>query len=89
MKLNPVEFDWLESAPQYDHYVEKGQVHSIGFIAQEVRAIIPEVVDLMDNGYYSIDYPKLNAVLLQGIKEQQVFIEELEKLISELEKDLE
>jgi len=47
------------------------------------------VVDLMDNGYYSIDYPKLNAVLLQGIKEQQVFIEELEKLISELEKDLE
>ena len=88
MKLNPVEFDWLELAPHYDNYKELGQLHSIGFIAQEVRAIIPEVVDLQDNGYYSIDYPKLNALLVEGIKEQQVFIEELEKLIQDLENSL-
>jgi hypothetical protein len=88
MKLNPVEFDWLELAPHYDTYKELGQLHSIGFIAQEVRAIIPEVVDLQDNGYYSIDYPKLNALLVEGIKEQQVFIEELEKLIQDLENSL-
>jgi Chaperone of endosialidase/Collagen triple helix repeat (20 copies) len=88
MKLNPVEFDWLELAPHYDTYKELGQLHSIGFIAQEVRAIIPEVVDLKENGYYSIDYPKLNALLVEGIKEQQVFIEELEKLIQDLENSL-
>jgi hypothetical protein len=88
MKLNPVEFDWLESAPHYDNYRQLGQLHSIGFIAQEVRAIVPEVVDLQGNGYYSIDYPKLNALLVEGIKEQQVFIEELEKLIQDLENSL-
>jgi hypothetical protein len=88
LKLNPVEFDWLESAPHYDTYKELGQIHSIGFIAQEVRAVIPQVVDLKDNGYYSIDYPKLNALLVEGIKEQQVFIEELQKLIEDLENEI-
>jgi hypothetical protein len=88
LKLNPVEFDWLESAPHYDTYRELGQIHSIGFIAQEVRAVIPQVVDLKDNGYYSIDYPKLNALLVEGIKEQQVFIEELQKLIEDLENEI-
>jgi hypothetical protein len=86
--LNPVEFDWLESAPHYDTYKKLGQIHSIGFIAQEVRAVIPQVVDLKDNGYYSIDYPKLNALLVEGIKEQQVFIEELQKLIEDLENEI-
>jgi hypothetical protein len=88
LKLNPVEFDWLESAPHYDTYKELGQIHSIGFIAQEVRAVIPQVVDLKDNGYYSIDYPKLNALLVEGIKEQQVFIEELQKSIEDLENEI-
>jgi hypothetical protein len=86
LKLNPVEFDWEEITPSYDFFVEKGITHSIGFIAQEVRTVIPELVISMNNGYYTVDYSKVNALLVEGIKEQQVFIDEVEKDIIDLEK---
>ena len=40
----------------------------------------------MKNGYYTVDYSKVNALLVEGIKEQQVFIDEVEKDIIDLEK---
>jgi hypothetical protein len=86
LRLEPVEFDWKEITPQYDWFVEKGITHSIGFIAQQVKSVIPELVQLRDDSYYTIDYPRINALLVEGIKEQQVFIEEVEKDIIELEK---
>jgi hypothetical protein len=86
LQLQPVEFDWKEITPQYDWFVENGITHSIGFIAQEVKQLIPEIVILKDNGYYTIDYPKINALLVEGIKEQQVFIDEVENDIIYLEK---
>jgi hypothetical protein len=42
----------------------------------------------MSSGYYRINYPKLNAVLVEGIKEQQVFIEDIEQQLIELENKL-
>jgi hypothetical protein len=84
--LNPVEFDWEEITPQYGYFVEKGITHSIGFIAQEVRTVIPDLVFSLPNGYYTVHYPKVNALLVEGIKEQQVFIDEVEKDIIDLEK---
>jgi hypothetical protein len=86
LQLEPVEFDWKEITPEYDFFVEKGITHSIGFIAQQVKAVVPEIVHLRGNGYYTVDYPRINALLVEGIKEQQVFIEELEKDIIVLEK---
>jgi hypothetical protein len=86
LQLEPVEFDWKEITPQYDWFVEKGITHSIGFIAQKVQEVLPEVVYSRADGYYTVDYPKVNAVLVEGIKEQQVFIEELEEEIIALEK---
>jgi hypothetical protein len=86
LRLEPVEFDWKEITPQYDWFVEKGITHSIGFIAQQVKSVIPELVELRNDRYYTIDYPRINALLVEGIKEQQVFIEEVEKDIIELEK---
>jgi hypothetical protein len=86
LSLNPVEFDWTEDTPEYSYYLENKKLHSLGFIAQEVREFIPEVVKIRSDGYYFIDYPKLNAYLVEGIKEHQVFIEKLESSIIELEK---
>ena len=40
------------------------------------------------DGYYTIDYPVLNAVLVEAIKEQQVFIDDINKQIEELEKQI-
>ena len=88
LNLNPVEFDWTEDTPEYSFYFENDKTHSIGFIAQEVRKYIPEVVHIKSNGYYFIDYPKLNSFLVEAIKEHQVFIDNLETSIIEVENKL-
>jgi hypothetical protein len=85
MFLNPVEFDWTEDVPEYNYFFEHGKTHSLGFIAQEVRKFLPEIVKIRSNGYYYIEYPKLNAYLVEGIKEHQVFIDKLETSIIEVE----
>jgi hypothetical protein len=50
-----------------------------------MREIYPEVVHLTHDGYYYIIYNELNSVLVEGIKEQQVFIDDLENTITQLE----
>ena len=85
MKMNPVEFDWSETFSEYETLKQKGKLHSLGFIAQEMREIYPEVVKVDQSGYYYIHYNELNSVLVEGIKEQQVFIDELENTIIKLE----
>ena len=43
-------------------------------IAQEVQAIYPELVQQGGNGFLSVNYPKLTAVLLQSIKELKAMV---------------
>lgn len=57
----------------------------IGVIAQELELAFPELVLTNDDGFKSVAYDKLSAVLLQAIKEQQIQIEELKKKNSEIE----
>jgi hypothetical protein len=56
----------------------------IGFIAQEVAAIIPECVNIptTDSGLYSLKYLQIIPVLTNAIQEQQKIINVLEKKIS-------
>lgn len=50
----------------------------IGFLAQEVNSIIPEVVSYDDeNDIYTMSYSRLIPILVEAIKEQQTMIEEL------------
>lgn len=58
----------------------------IGVIAQEVEKVFPELVITNDNGYKTVDYPKLSPILLQAIKEQQLEIDSLKQ--SNLNQDL-
>ena len=46
----------------------------IGFIAEELEMIYPELVYTTGNGDKSIDYSKLTPILLEAIKEQQNMI---------------
>lgn len=57
----------------------------VGFIAQQVKKILPEVVSEDNNGYLSVAYGGLVPVLVEAMKEQNKLLEELEKRISELE----
>jgi hypothetical protein len=53
-----------------------------GLIAQEVMAVFPELVSPSDKGYYSINYIGLIPILIDGIKEQNKKISELETELS-------
>jgi hypothetical protein len=79
LKLDVVEYDWNTNYNDYDSLEKQGKLHTFGLIAQNVRQYYPEVVSVNRDGYYSVDYIKLNAVLVEAIKEQQVFIDDMDK----------
>ncbi len=74
-KLRGVKYNWIND--------ESGKFNpdepQIGFIAQEVEKVIPELVRTDPQGDKSVNYSKLTVVLLEALKEQQVMIEELQR----------
>jgi hypothetical protein len=58
---------------------------SIGFIAQEVEQVVPEVVSTDLEGYKSVAYANMVALLTEAIKEQQTIINDLKARIELLE----
>ena len=88
MKIEAVEYDWNENLREYEYFKTQQKLHTIGLIAQNVRLYYPEAVVINNDGYYSIDYTKLNAVLVEGIKEQSIFIENIDKELDYIETKL-
>jgi len=62
-------------------YKESGQ-KQIGFIAQEVEKIIPELVGENPDGYKGVQYQNVVGLLVEAIKEQQKQIDELKRQIN-------
>lgn len=56
----------------------------IGLIAQDVREEFPSLVSEGGGGYLSLAYPKMTAVLLKGIQEQQAQLEKKQAQIDSL-----
>jgi hypothetical protein len=65
---------------------EKDDRYSMGVIAQEVEAVIPEVVYTDAEGMKSVAYGNIVGVLIEAIKEQQQQIADLKKQLDELQK---
>ena len=76
-QLNGRYFTWISEDQSDDR--------QIGFIAQEVETIVPEVVTTSDPGVKGISYGKLTALLVEAIKEQQIIIDDLKARITALE----
>ena len=57
----------------------------MGFIAQEVKDIFPELVAQNKEGVLGIRYTELIPVLVQALKEQDEKIKSLEERIAKLE----
>ena len=57
--------------------------HEVGVIAEEVGAVVPEVVTWEKNGTdaQSVDYGRLTALLIEATKEQQALIREQKEQI--------
>ena len=64
-QLRGVYYNWKteEFANQFDSSKQ------MGLIAQEIESIIPEVVHTDNNGYKSVEYSKIVALLIEAIKE--------------------
>ena len=71
-KINGYEFDWNDKQTAY-----KG--HDIGVVAQEIEAVLPEVVTTRGDGYKAVKYDKIVPLLIESIKELQKKVEDIEK----------
>lgn len=58
----------------------------VGVSAQEVEAILPELIKdaPIGQGYKTLDYGRLTPLLIEAIKDQQKQIEELKELVNKL-----
>jgi hypothetical protein len=76
-KISGNTYDW-KAENKAEHGYEGNDV---GVIAQEIEAVLPQLVQTRENGYKAVKYDKLVALLIEGIKEQQLQIEELKAQI--------
>ncbi len=74
-KLQGVTFNWKESDSILDIKED------IGFIAQDVQKVVPELVRENEDGKLSLRYQGITPILLEAIKELKAEIEELKKQI--------
>jgi hypothetical protein len=67
------------------HFPERGFTDDLqlGVIAQELERFFPELVQTDAQGYKSVDYAKMSVILLQGMKEQQLQIFDLNSALTE------
>jgi hypothetical protein len=74
MALRPVEFDW-----------KNGDGHQIGFVAQEVNEVYPDLVGEGAEGMLTLtDMNKNDARLIKAIQEQQALITQLQADVAAL-----
>ena len=82
LKLRGVKFDWKDENKANDQ---------LGFIAQEVEDVLPEIVKeaktLTKEGetHLTVNYPAVVPLLVEAIKEQQTIINRLEERLNNLE----
>jgi len=69
--LEAVRYDWKESGKP-----------DVGFIAEEVQKVLPELVAVEDGEVQGMNYSKITAVLVNIVKDQQKQIDELRELLT-------
>ena len=82
-RLNPVSFAFRNDSSIY--LEEKKSAIHYGFIAQEMKEILPELVYEDGAGYLSINYIELIPLLVQTINQQQIQIKELTQRVQKIE----
>lgn len=75
--LRGVTFEWLDENTY-------GKGRNLGFIAQELARVVPEVVNT-GGEFMTVQYGPLTALLAEAIKEQQKIIDEQKAMLRQLE----
>ena len=79
LSLRGVSFDYKDS-----------KKHSLGFIAEEVQAVLPEVVQFAPNSTdaLGLDYSRITPVVVEAVKEQQAEIKRQQRLIEQQQQQI-
>ena len=80
-KFRPISFNWISGD-------SRGPQREIGFIAQEVQELVPEVVNPSSDGILSLDYSKLTAVLAKAVQELSAKNTNLETQLETAQNDI-
>ena len=79
-KLNGVSYDWKDTGKK-----------DYGFIAEEVGKVLPEIVEWSTDSEYanSMDYIRIISFLVEGVKEQESKITDLQKKLADMSEKIE
>ena len=80
LRLNPVSYVYKSSADP--------SVNTLGFLAQEVGEVFPDVVRYAEDGTPGLAYDLFSIISIKAIQEQQEMIKEQKERIEWLEKEL-
>jgi hypothetical protein len=80
MQLRPVDYLWKHQAAS-----EEPDRRNLGFIAQEVQQVFPELVSTSPDGMLGVEYTGLIAPLVKALQEATQKIEALEARVAALE----
>ena len=82
IKLRGVTFEWdMDKHARFKNLPGK----QVGFIAQEVKNVLPETVFKNKEGYLAVSYNAMIPLLVEAVKEQHQLIEELKKEMGSIE----
>lgn len=77
-QLKPVNFNW-----------KKDNTEDIGFIAEDINEIYPDLVSWEENGeIHGVKYTKFTSILVKALQEQQLMIDELKDEVEKLKNRL-
>ncbi|MGH1363215.1 MAG: tail fiber domain-containing protein [Calditrichia bacterium] len=82
MKLRGVIYEWRRNEFADRNFPDGTKV---GVVAQEVEAVIPELVTTGEDGYKSVEYANMVGVLIEAMKELKEQNDELRKRVEQLE----
>ena len=72
-KINGVYYNWTKEAlEKHKHLID---VKEVGVIAQDVEAVLPEIVATREDGTKAVKYERLCALLIESVKELKKEIE--------------
>ena len=83
LQLRGVYYNWRQ-----EDFPEKvfSDNRQLGFIAQELEPLFPELVHTDEEGFKSVDYSSLTPILVEALKSQQTEIERLNAKMERFEK---
>lgn len=85
MKMRGVRYSWkADEFPEMQF--DKGT--QVGFVAQEVKEVLPEAVMEQPDGSLSVDYSRVTPLLLEALKELRGLVRNQQSQIEELKAEL-